>query len=71
MIIENNKVVQIDLCDDGVNNLRVAIITLAITDYNNPKYSNCRGSIERFLLSDWGQLLSGNLGDYIIKNLKG
>lgn len=70
MVIENNKVIQIDLCDEGVENLRVAIITTAITDYKNPKNSNSRGSIERFLLSNWGQLLSNNLGDYIVKNLK-
>lgn len=71
MVIENNKVVDIKLCDDGVDNLRVAIIEMAIADYCRPRYSQFRESLEKFFLSDWGQLLSGNLGDYIVKNIKG
>lgn len=49
--------------------LRIAIIRQAVHDYIKAlKENDAReaASLERFFLSDWGQLLSGGKGEYII-----
>jgi|GEM_PF-3694761 len=61
---------RIQLCDAGAELLRSAIVITAIEDYRNPKSEYSKESLERFLLSDWGQLLSGDIGQYIVENLR-
>ena len=59
--------------DDGHDNVRVAIISLAIEDY---KKALCKGDkdqikyFEKWFLSDWAQRLSGGSGEYIIEKVK-
>lgn len=59
--------------ENGVNRLKSAILVQAIKDYkkilkNKGEVSGI--SFERFFLSAWGQMLSDNNGDYIIKHCK-
>lgn len=53
--------------------IRAAILRQAIRDYINAlrerDYYNM-AQLERFFLSDWGQLLSYDHGEYIIENCK-
>lgn len=58
-----------ELNDVGAENLRVAIVVSAINDYRNSESASKKASLKKWFLSDWGQLLSGNLGECIIKNL--
>jgi hypothetical protein len=61
------------LHEDGIENLRVAILRSAIKDYIFAlKHDEKRKahSLEQFFKSDWGELLSGNNGDLIITKCK-
>ena len=53
--------------------IRAAILRQAIRDYitalRERDYYNM-AQLERFFLSDWGQLLSYDHGEYIIENCK-
>ena len=58
---------------NGYENVRVAIIEQAITDYKRALKKRQRGSIislERFFLSSWGEMISGGNGEYIIEQVK-
>lgn len=58
---------------EGYQALRVAILRQAIKDYKRALKQKNAGQIkrlERFFLSEWGELLSNNNGDVIIKNCK-
>ena len=60
--------------ENGVNRLKCAIIVQAIKDYKKTlksKGETSAISFERFFKSAWGQMLSDNNGDYIIKHCKG
>ena len=57
------------LCEIGVENLRSVIVISAIDDYRKAKTESEIIALKKWFLSDWGQLLSGNLGEYIISNL--
>lgn len=60
----------VEVLDDiGVENLRSAIVISAINDYRKAKEKSTKDYLIKWFLSDWGQLLSGNLGELIIKNL--
>lgn len=57
------------LTDEMAINLQTAILQQAVTDW---KYGNkqTKEDLERWFLSDWGQFLSGDKGEFIIENLK-
>lgn len=49
--------------------LRLSVVLLAMEDYKSALANDNQGeikSLERFFLSDWGQFLSNDHGDYII-----
>jgi hypothetical protein len=50
-------------------NLQVAIINQAVADWRTGSKRQ-RTAIEKFLLSEWGQLLSNDMGEIIIEKLK-
>lgn len=50
-------------------NLRIAIINQAVADWRTGSKRQ-RIAIERFLLSEWGQLLSNDTGEIIIEKLR-
>lgn len=60
--------------ENGYRNLQAAILTLAIFDFEKAikkekksgKPSAERIALQKWFLSDWGELLSGGHGDYII-----
>lgn len=55
---------------DGYENLRQGILKLAVKDYKSALKSDNRGkkiSLERFFRSEWGQFLSNDMGEEIIK----
>jgi len=60
----------------GFVELAGAILKLAADDYikaleeNDEKSMKKRKSLERFFLSDWGQMLSLHQGEAIIRNCK-
>lgn len=59
---------------NGRENLRVAIIKQAITDYKKALTKGDDGQIqylENWFLSDWGQMLSDYKGEQIIEKIKG
>lgn len=61
------------MCDTGVENLRVAILFQAIKDYKFALRHNRQNEVyllEKFFLSEWGELLSNYHGDYIIAECK-
>jgi hypothetical protein len=71
--VDNKKKYGIYKTTNGYGNLRVAILEQAIKDYkralrrgNNYKIT----ALERWFLSEWGELLSGNNGAYIIEKVK-
>lgn len=54
---------------DGYTNVRVGILQMAIKDYKRALRRKDKGTIkyiERWFLSEWGQLLSGYTGEKII-----
>lgn len=56
--------------EDGYINLAAAIVIQAQKDYRSALRTDNQfkiTAIERFFLSDWGQLLSADHGEYIIK----
>ena len=63
------------MMDDGYENLRVAIVSLAVKDLKNAmrrserlgRKSDRQKALERWFLSEWGQALSGGNGEEIIK----
>lgn len=66
-------------CDSGINNLRVAIIENAAMELARAERDRVRfnglteaeeakaEAVRRFLLSDWGQWLSGGYGYSLVK----
>ena len=65
----------------GYYMLKNAIISLAVDDYRRLKFSaDLRGrpcfdqsemdEIENFLMSDWGMILTGGQGEYIVAMLR-
>lgn len=61
------------MSDEGFENLRMAILRQAATDYIKAlKKDNKREAhkIERFFKSDWGEYLSGGHGEFIIDECK-
>lgn len=59
--------------DEGLENLRVAILQQAIKDYISALRYNEGAKVhklEKFFKSEWGELLSNNHGDYIIEKCK-
>jgi hypothetical protein len=61
------------LNENGVENLRVAILKQAINDYIFALREDAQAEIyrlETFFKSDWGELLSNNHSDYIITECK-
>ena len=57
----------------GYEDLRIAIVSRAIRDYKTAlAYGKERAiyRLEKFFLSEWGQFLSGNYGEYIIERCK-
>jgi hypothetical protein len=57
------------LTDEMAISLQTAILQQAVTDW---KYGGkqTKEDLERWFLSDWGQFLSGDKGEFIIENLK-
>jgi hypothetical protein len=58
---------------DGYENVRHAIVKQAIEDYaraliRGDKYKII--TLERWFVSEWGQMLSGYNGEYIIEKVK-
>lgn len=56
--------------EDGYINLAAAIVIQAQKDYRSALRTGDKfkaDSLEKFFLSDWGQLLSADNGEYIIK----
>lgn len=63
----------ITINEKGFENLRVGILKLAAQDYEKALRRNNVGDaeeIEAFFLGSWGQLLSGNNGESIIRECK-
>lgn len=59
--------------EEGYKNLRDAILSQAAKDWRTAMskgYLSKAARIEKFFLSDYGQLLSEGSGRYIIKRLK-
>lgn len=65
----------------GYYMLKNAIISLAVDDYRRLKFSadlrgrpcfdqSEMGEIESFLMSDWGMILTGGQGEYIVSMLR-
>lgn len=58
---------------DSYGNVRLAIIQQAIEDYRRALRKNDYRDIkalERWFLSEWGEMLSGDNGAYIIEKVK-
>ena len=58
-----------DSFDDNYNLLAQAIVELAANDYRELR-RNERENIERFFLSEYGDLLCHGLGEVILEKLK-
>lgn len=61
------------MSDEGLNQLRVAILRQAVNDYVKALIQDdgIRAyKIEWFFRSEWGELLSINNGDYIVTECK-
>lgn len=59
--------------DEGLENLRVAILQQAVKDYIAAlKYDEGAKAyrLEKFFTSEWGELLSNNHGDFIISECR-
>lgn len=59
--------------DEGLENLRVAILQQAVKDYIAALRYNSDNEayrLEKFFTSEWGELLSNNHGDFIISECK-
>ena len=57
----------------GYEDLRIAKVRRGVMDYNTALACGKESSIkrlEKFFLSEWGQFLSGNYGEYIIERCK-
>lgn len=72
-----------DFIYEAYGNLRIAILQQAVEDYrkaikktqSTDKYEKRQGtytknSLERFFLSEWGELLSGDNGQFIVDKLR-
>lgn len=58
---------------NGYENVRVGILNQAIYDYKTALKKDDNGQIqhlEKWFLSEWGQMLSGGNGSYIIEKVK-
>lgn len=58
---------------DGHENVRVGIIKQAIYDYKTALAQDNEGKakhLEKWFLGEWGQLLSGCNGEYIIEKVR-
>lgn len=59
--------------DEGLENLRVAILQQAVKDYIDAlRYNEGAQAyrLEQFFTSEWGELLSNNHGDFIISECR-
>ena len=59
--------------DEGLENLRIAILQQAAKDYISAlRYNEGAKAykLEKFFKSEWGELLSDNHGDFIISECK-
>lgn len=54
---------------DGLLNLRMAIINQAIIDYRQGNREQ-KASLEEWFLSDYGQFISGDMGEVIVEKLR-
>lgn len=54
---------------DGFLNLRMAIINQAIIDYRQGNNQQ-RETLEKWFLSDYGQFISGDMGEVIVEKLR-
>lgn len=57
----------------GNENVRAAILRQAVSDYKAALRKRNGGAInalERFFMSEWGQMLSGGRGSYIIERCR-
>lgn len=62
------------MMDIDYDMLRFAIIQQAVKDYESAlrgRDEGKRAALERWFLSDWGQLLSEYMGEQIIEKCKG
>jgi hypothetical protein len=55
--------------NDCYLNLQIAIINQAMADWRSGDRRQ-KAKIEKFLLSDWGQALSNDMGEIIIEKLR-
>lgn len=61
------------MTNSGFFNLRAAIVAQAVKDYRAALMAGNGGAIrhlQNFFLSDWGQSLSGDNGDNIIRKVR-
>lgn len=61
------------MSDEGFENLRIAILRQAVTDYEKALTDCDKEEIEKleqFFKSEWGEFLSDEHGDYIIAECK-
>jgi hypothetical protein len=60
--------------DECYENLRIAILRQAVTDYvralTDEERKDEAADLERFFKSEWGEFLSGGHGDFIISECK-
>lgn len=54
---------------EGITALRTAILNQAVVDYRQGNSSK-KDYLEKWFLSEWGQLLSGDMGEVIVEKLK-
>lgn len=55
--------------NDGYLNLRIAIINQAVDDWKKGNRQK-KADLERWFLSDWGQFISGDMGEIIVEKLR-
>ena len=71
--MRDDKIYNITQHGDGHENVRVGIINQAIYDYRKAlATADDEGiqALERWFKSEWGELLSGNNGAYIIEKVR-
>ena len=54
---------------DWVNDLRAGILEQAIKDYRKGSYKQ-KEYLESWFMSEWGQEISGDHGDFIVTRLR-
>lgn len=55
--------------DEPLLNLRIAIVNQAVDDWKKGN-KDTRASLERWFLSDYGQFISGDMGEIIVEKLR-